>query len=260
MKLSMAQISMSEDMYENIEKTLSVCRDEKDTDLLFFPEIQITPFFPQYHNRDASKYTTHMGDPVIQYMQQLAWTNDMYVSPNFYVDGYDRSLWINPRGELEGTADMVHIYEAEHFYEQDYYKPSQDGFKVFETPFGKVGIVICFDRHIPESIRTCALKGADLVIIPTANTYEEDLELFEWEIRVQAMHNSVFIAMCNRVGTEGDMHFAGQSLVVDPYGSLLVKGGAGEEIVRAELDLSIAQKKKKEVPWLDLRRPELYNN
>lgn len=260
MKLGMAQISASNDLYANMEKSIKVCRNTDDVDLLFFPEIQMVPFFPQYHDIDVEPYTTKIGDPIIQYIKQAAWMNDMYVSPNFYMDGFDRSLWINPRGEVEGTADMVHIFEFEHFYEQDYYKPSEDGFKVFETPFGRVGIVICFDRHIPESIRTCALKGADLVIIPTANTLEENMELFEWEIRVQAMQNSVFVAMCNRVGTEGDMHFAGESLVVDPYGNLIVKAGADEGVVTAELDLSIAGKKKKEIPWLDLRRPELYNN
>ena len=74
--------------------------------------------------------------------------------------------------------------------------PSEDGFKVFDTPFGKVGIVICFDRHLPESIRTCTLKGAQLIIIPTANTLAEPLEMFEWELRVQAFQNNVFVAMC----------------------------------------------------------------
>ena len=123
----------------------------------------------------------------------------MFLSPNMFIeeDGKrsDCSLWITPDGQIEGSASMVHIYQGEKFCEKDYYSPSEDGFKVFDTPFGKVGIVICFDRHIPESIRTCSLMGADLVIIPTANTKKEPLEMFEWEIRVQAMQNSVFIAM-----------------------------------------------------------------
>ena len=103
-----------------------------------------------------------------------------------------------------------------------------------------------------------ALKGADLVIIPTANTEEEPMELFEWEIRVQAMQNAVFVAMCNRVGREDAMDFAGQSLVADPYGNLVVKAGNEEGLISAELDLSLARKRKKEVPWLDLRRTDLY--
>ena len=86
--------------------------------------------------------------------------------------------------------------------ECDYYTPSEEGFQVFTTEFGKIGIVICFDRHLPESIRSCAAQGADLVIVPTANTKAEPLEMFEWEMRVQAYQNQTFVAMCNRVGKE----------------------------------------------------------
>lgn len=98
---------------------------------------------------------------------------------------------------------MVHVAQAEKFYEQDYYTPSDDGFKVFDTIYGKIGIVVCFDRHYTESIRTEMLMGADLIVVPTVNTKAEPSEMFEWELRVQAFQNSVAVAMCNRVGTEG---------------------------------------------------------
>lgn len=153
---------------------------------------------------------------------------------------------------------MVHIAQAKQFYEQDYYTPSDDGFKVFDTPWGKVGIVICYDRHLPESIRTCTLKGADLILIPTANTKAEPMELFEWEIRVQAMQNQVFIAMCNRVGTEGAMEFAGESLVVSPKGDVLVKADDQEQLVYCDIHLPDAAALRKQVPYLSTRRPEWY--
>lgn len=121
------------------------------------------------------------------------------------------SLLIGDHGEIIGRQKMVHIAQCENFYEQSYYTPSEEGFQVFDTPFGKIGIVVCFDRHYPESIRTEALRGAELVIIPTANTKAEPSELFQWEIRVQAFQNSVNIAMCNRVGNEGGMVFSGES-------------------------------------------------
>lgn len=97
---------------------------------------------------------------------------------------------------------------------------------MYETPFGKVGVVICFDRHFPESIRTCAFKGAELIIILTANVKAEPMELFEWEIRVQAYQNNVFIAMCNRTGLEGDMDFVGESILVDCEGKVLQKANS----------------------------------
>lgn len=99
---------------------------------------------------------------------------------------YDTSLLIDDAGMLLGEQKMVHIAQAACFYEQDYYTPSEEGFRVFDTPIGKIGIVVCFDRHYPESIRTEALKGAELILVPTVNTKDEPSELFQWEIRIQA--------------------------------------------------------------------------
>lgn len=129
---------------------------------------------------------------------------------------------------------------------------------MFETPFGKIGIVICFDRHMPESIRTCALRGADLVIIPTANISAEPLEMFLWEIRVQVMQNQVAIVMCNRVGKEGDVAFAGQSVVVDPYGNVVSETDDHEQLIITDIDLTQTAAARKQRPFLKLRRPEWY--
>lgn len=195
-------------------------------------------------------------------MKKKAAEHHYYLSPNLYLEQeggrYDTSLWIDPQGNLLDTAEMVHIAQARQFYEQDYYEPSRTGFKMFDTPFGKIGIVICYDRHLPESIRTCALKGAQLILIPTANTKVEPMEMFEWEIRVQAMQNQVFVAMCNRVGLEGEMEFAGESLVVHPSGDVLLKADDREQLLTCEVDLQEAAELRKKVPYIKTRRPEWY--
>ena len=114
------------------------------------------------------------------------------------------------------------------------------------------------DRHLPESIRTCVLKGADLIIIPTANTKAEPMEMFEWEVRVQAMENQVFVAMCNRVGKEGSMDFSGESLVVDPRGEVICKADGSEQLLVCDIDLKQAKELRKKVPYIGTRRPEWY--
>ena len=153
---------------------------------------------------------------------------------------------------------MVHIVQVPYCYEQDYYAPSNSGFIVYHTSAGKVGVVICFDRHYPESIRTCVLKGADLIVIPTANYKDEPLELYEWELRVPAMQNGVFIAMCNRVGPEGEKHFCGESMVVDPDGEVLEKADDTEQILYADIDFERVHKSREVRPYLRLMRPETY--
>lgn len=262
MKLAMAQMSMSGSMDVNLKKSLRMIETARGCDLLFFPEIQLTPFFPQYPGRNVDAYVLRQEDAPVQALCAAARSAGLYLSPNVYLEQagrrYDTSLWVNPQGRIEGCAKMVHIAQAHQFCEQDYYTPSDEGFRVFDTPFGRVGIVICYDRHLPESVRTCTLMGADLILIPTANTAAEPMELFEWEIRVQAMQNSVFIAMCNRVGTEDEMEFAGESLIADPNGALVVKAGAEEGLITTELDLLQARVIRSRRPYLATRRPEWY--
>lgn len=187
---------------------------------------------------------------------------DIYAVPNFHIkengNEYDMCLFIDNNGKIIGNQKMVHIDRLEYFYEQDYYTPSEEGFNVFDTEFGKIGIVICFDRHYPESIRTSVLKGAELILIPTANTIDEPKELFQWEIRVPAFQNSVNIAMCNRVGIEDNMTFSGESIVVDCNGEIIDIAGDGEELLICDVDLSNAIDVRNEKPYTDLRRKELY--
>ena len=262
MKLAMAQMRMTGSMDENLKTSLEMCDAARGCDLLFFPEIQLTPFFPQYEKRDVSSYFLKPDSKKITALCEAAKRNGLYMSPNVYLEmngkRYDTSLWIDTRGEVLDCAKMVHIAQAEQFYEQDYYTPAPDGFKVFDTPFGRVGIVICFDRHLPESIRTCALMGAQLVIIPTANTEAEPMEMFEWEVRVQAMQNQVFVAMCNRVGLEGDMDFAGQSIVVHPSGEVIVKADNKQRLVTCDIDLAESALWRGKRPYISTRRPDMY--
>lgn len=185
------------------------------------------------------------------------------VVPNVYLESggkpYDASILIGREGEIIGTQKMVHVAQVPQFYEQDYYTPSDDGFHVFDTESGRIGIVICFDRHYPESIRTEALRGADLILIPTANTKAEPSEMFEWEIRVQAFWNSTAVAMCNRVGLEGEMDFSGESLVTDAGGNLLAKADDTEQILYADLDLRESARIRNAKPYTSLRRPDMYS-
>ncbi|MCD7807849.1 MAG: carbon-nitrogen hydrolase family protein [Erysipelotrichaceae bacterium] len=262
MKLGMLQMYMSDDMHKNQHKILQYVDKAQDCDLLFFPEIQYSPFFPQYKDKNASSYLMSINHPFIQQLSQKCQDYHMYISPNIYLKEnykcYDASLFINPSGKIEGISKMVHIIQAKYFYEKDYYTASDDGFKVYDTPFGKIGIVICFDRHIPESIRTCVLKGADLIIIPTANCKQEDMTMFEWEIRVQSMQNQVFIAMCNRVGVEDCMNFAGESLIVNPNGDILYKANDQEELIKYDIQLSLTQQYRNEKTYFYARRKDMY--
>jgi predicted amidohydrolase len=230
--------------------------------LFLTSEVCLSPFFPQYPGRDASGYALNIDDDIVKAFQTVCRKLKLAASPNIFLrEGgkyYDASLFIDAKGELLGISKMVHICQVPCFYEQDYYAPSDTGFRVYNTVMGIIGIVICYDRHFPESIRTCALKGAQLILIPTVNTCSEPRELYEWELRVAAMQNNVFFACCNRVGVEDAMEFYGESFVIDPDGVILAKAGESEQLLIADIDLSRVGSARKRRPYLELLRPDAY--
>lgn len=266
MKIALAQMQMSQHIEENYAKSLRLigAAAEQGADLICFPEIQLTPFFPQYEKRDVSEYLMSADSRYVKGICEKCRECGIYAAPNLYMEEngrrFDMSLLIDRQGAVLGKQKMVHIAQCDQFYEQDYYAPSDDGFQVFDTALGKIGIVVCFDRHYPESIRTEALRGAELILIPTANTTAEPAEMFRWEIRVQAFQNSVCIAMCNRVGAEGDMVFSGESVVCDHNGGEVAAAGHAETLLFAEIDPGRAAVARAEKPYTALRVPAFYES
>lgn len=264
MRIALVQMENAGSMRENLLKSFTAIREaaKHKADIVLFPEVHLSEFFPQYPGGDATEYTLTLESDIILQFREECKANHIMAAPNVYLqeenDSYDASVLIGCDGRIIGVQKMVHVAQAEQFYEQDYYTPSDDGFHVFSTEFGKIGIVVCFDRHYPESIRTEALQGADIILIPTVNTKAEPGEMFEWELRIQAFQNSVALAMCNRVGVEGEMEFSGESIVVDANGEVVVKANSREQIVYADIDLQDVKKIRSHRPYTQLRRPEWY--
>lgn len=264
MKLAMAQMSNAGTVERNLKKSIDAIRTaaREGADLILFPEVQLTEFFPQYPGGDATSYGLEIDSETVNNIRTACREGGIAAVPNIYLmeneKYYDASILIDRNGEIVGVQKMVHVAQAEQFYEKDYYTPSDTGFQVFDTEHGRIGIVVCFDRHYPESVRTESLMGADLILVPTVNTKSEPLEIFEWEIRIQAFQNSVVVAMCNRVGKEGEMDFAGESMVADACGNCVVKADDSEQIVYADIDMEASKRERSRRPYTTLRRKELY--
>lgn len=262
MKLAMFQMENAGSIQKNLEKSLNAIKRaaSEGADMILFPEVQLTEFFPQYPGKDASAYGVSLESEVVKAFCDTCREYHMMAVPNIYLieneKFYDASILIDKDGAILGVQKMVHIAQAEKFYEQDYYEASDTGFQVFNTDLGRIGIVVCFDRHYPESIRTEVLMDAELILIPTVNTKQEPMDMFEMELCVQAFHNSVAIAMCNRVGREDAMEFAGESLVVSAEGKAILKADDTEQILYADIDLQESGRIRQIKPYISLRRPE----
>ena len=142
---------------------------------------------------------------------------------------------------------VKYIPHDENFYEQDYFEPGNNGFKVFDTRFGKIGVLICYDQWFPEAARSVALMGADILFYPTAIGTVRGIwqaegdwqEAWEHFMRGHAIANGLVVAAANRVGNEDQMEFWGGSFVVDAFGGTLVRGGKKDGTVsqRSILDM-----------------------
>ena len=173
---------------------------------------------------------------------------------------YDSSPVIDADGTLLGVTRMIHITEYACFHEQGYYTPGDKGAPVFKTKAGMIGVAICYDRHYPEYMRALAVAGADLVIVPQAGAVGEWPEgLYEAEMRVAAFQNGYFTALCNRVGMEDRLDFAGESFVCGPDGGVIARAGLGtDEILYADIDYAQLTDSNARQLFMKHRRPQLY--
>lgn len=259
-------MKISTDVKTNVDNSILFMKRaaQEGAHCICFPELQFSPFFPQYEDRDVSHYCWPIDHPIVCSICEKAKDLNIVAMPNFYLlengNRYDCTLTIGTDGSILNTSKMVHIAQVRYFYEKSYYTPSDTGFLVSNTILGRIAVVVCYDRHFPESIRTCALKGAELIVIPTANTKAESLEMFEWEVRLAAMQNGVYIAMCNRVGVEDEMEFGGESIVIDPRGNIITKANDKEQLLFAEFDLGMVDQLRTPHSYINLRRPRMYES
>jgi N-carbamoylputrescine amidase len=233
--------------------------------LVCFPELAFEPFYPQKPaTADVRQLAEPVPGPITDAFAAAARRYGVVVALNLYErDGnrcYDCSPVIDADGTLLGKTRMVHITDYPCFHEQGYYAPGDTGAPIYHTKVGRIGVAICYDRHYAEYMRALALGGADLVVVPQAGAVAEWPEgLYEAEMRVAAFQNGYFVALCNRVGKEECLTFAGESFVCSPDGRVLSRARQGaEEILYADLDLAKASQSHARQLFLRDRRPELY--
>ncbi|MFH1882251.1 MAG: nitrilase-related carbon-nitrogen hydrolase [Planctomycetota bacterium] len=267
MKIALIQQKASQDIQSNINKGLASVSEAAGNraDIICFSELAFTPFYPQKPaGSNVLDFTEPVPGPITNAFAALAKKLGVVIVLNIFErDGdkaYDSSPVINTDGEILGTTRMLHITEYACFHEQGYYTPGDTGAPVYETPFGKIGVSICYDRHYPEYMRALALNGAEIVFVPQAGAIGEWPEgLFEAEMRVASFQNGYFTALCNRVGAEECLTFAGESFVCDPEGKVIARAGEGtEEILYIDVDLEAVKKSPAAKLFMKDRRPELY--
>jgi predicted amidohydrolase len=241
----------------NIAQAESLIANEH-ADLYVLPEL----FATGYNFIDKDETASLADGPTgrtFQRMSSIAKRKSCYISYGFAEksdDVYNSAALVGPEG-LVGLYRKIHLFNREKLF----FAPGDLGFPVFELPFGSVGMMICFDWIFPESARTIALGGADLIIHPSNLVMPHCPDAMV----TRCLENGVYAATANRIGVEdrGGNRFAfiGRSEVVAPDGRLLVRLGNECGVGLAEVDLALS-KSKRINEFNDLladRRPEWYS-
>jgi N-carbamoylputrescine amidase len=267
MKLALIQQSCTLSKSENLKAGLASAREaaQNGVDIICFAELAFEPFYPQFENPDnPGKHAEKIPGNITNSFSELAKEFGVVIILNLYEkDGkllYDSSPVINVDGSILGTTRMVHITDYACFHEKNYYTPGNYGAPVYDTPFGKIGVAICYDRHYPEYMRALAVAGAEMVFIPQAGAVGEWPEgLYEAEVRTASFQNGYFTALCNRVGEEPKLTFAGESFVCNPAGEVIAKAATGrDEILYCDIDLNEVESSHARQLFFRDRRPDLY--
>ena len=238
--------------------------------IICLPELFKTRYFPMHVGVEVSAFAETVPGASTHIFSELAKAHNVVIIVPLYektAEGrfYNTAVVIDADGTLHPPYHKVHIPQDPGFFEKGYFYPGES-YRVFNTRYGRIAVLICFDQWFPEAARCVALDGADIIFYPTAIGHPGGDEPAEgdwheaWELiqRSHAVANSVHIAAVNRAGLEENCRFFGGSFVCDAFGKILAKAGDSEETVIASLDLSMNHTVQDSWGFFRNRRPETY--
>lgn len=266
MRIALIQMKSGMKRDENLDRAEAFVAGavERGARVVCLQECFATWFFPQRLNPDDQALAEPIDGPTVTRMRALARTLKTILIVPFYERAMPGELY-NSAAIVDGSGEILGLYRkhqipmSARFNEKFYFRPGNKGFPVFDTAAGRIGVMICYDRHFPESARMLGLGGAEVIFVPTAACSEFARKTWEVELRGHAIANGVFVAGVNRVGVEYDSTYFGASVIVDPLGEVLAQASeTAEETLIADLDPARLEAVRKVWPLYRDRRPDAY--
>lgn len=265
LKIAGIQMNCSPDKGKNLEKAclLAEIAAERGAQLICFPELFNTQWFPVDIRRDNFLLAEEAPGPTTAIMQGLAKkTAAVMVLPLFEKGSggsyFNTAVVIDADGEILGKYRKIHVPQIPLWEEKAYFQPGDCGFPVWTTRYARLGVQICWDNFFPEGARILALKGAQIILAPTAAAFASQ-EKWEKVICANAAASGIYIFRVNRIGREAKQQFYGKSFCANPEGELVDQpSGSQEGIVLADIDLGEIERTRRVWSFLQDRRPETY--
>lgn len=282
LKIALIQTSCSEDKNSNIKKTLMFAEEAvmQGARIICTQELFATQYFCQSEDHKYFELAEPVDGKTVKLFQTFSRKRKVVCivslfekrAPGLY---HNSAVVIDADGKIIGIYRKMHIPDDPLYYEKFYFTPGDTGYRTFETAYGKVGVLICWDQWFPEAARLTALQGAQIIFYPTAiGWHPSEKEKYgidqanAWETiqRAHAIANGCYIAACNRVGFEapagGDgLEFWGQSFISDPSGRVIAKSSdSQEQILIADINPGLIDITRTHWPFLRDRRIDSYYN
>lgn len=275
--LGLVQMHCSKNPKENLAKALEKAEQcaSSGAQIIILPELFLSQYFCQGKDDKNFNLAETIPGPTTEVFGKLAKkTKTVIVCSLFEKTSkgkyYNTIAVVGMDGKVLGTYRKMHIPSLPpEYYAEDYYFERGSEVQVFETPYGKIAPLICYDQWFPEAARLAAVKGAQILIYPTAigwpmnnPEWKKSAEHEAWQItqRSHGIDNNLFVAAVNRVGKEAELKFWGTSFVSDPYGRVLAKASTdAEENIIVSCELNVTNEMRKEWPFLEERQFKVEN-
>ena len=264
----------------NLKKSLALTERaaQKGAQIICTQELFRSQYFCQSEDHANFKLAEAIPGPSTRAFQKLAKKHGVVIVASLFEKRaaglyHNTAVIIDADGELLGIYRKMHIPDDPLYYEKFYFTPGDTGFKAWQTKFGKIGVLICWDQWYPEGARLTAMQGAEILFYPTAIGWHPGEKAEHgvnqcgaWETiqRSHAVANGCYVAAVNRIGHEtpigGDgIEFWGQSFVAGTSGQILAKASANrEEVMLVPVDLDTVDVTRTHWPFLRDRRIDAY--
>ena len=273
--VALIQMSCVADPARNVQTALShVAQAARGgAKLVCLPELFRSLYFCQKQDYKCFQLAEPIPGPTTQLLSAAAKKHKITLVASLFEKRtgglyHNTAVVFGPNGKILGTYRKMHIPDDPGFNEKFYFTPGDTGFQPIDTPVGRLGILVCWDQWYPEAARLMALRGAQILIYPTAIGWargeKKDVcqtQRNAWQTiqRSHAIANGLFVLSINRTGRENNLDFWGTSFVSNPMGHVVAEASAHRaEIVRALLQLSETTTTRQHWPFLRDRRVDAY--
>ncbi|AZU62591.1 carbon-nitrogen hydrolase family protein [Neobacillus mesonae] len=267
-QIVMAQLGSTDSKHVNLQKAEKAIKDSTNiygADMVVFPEAFMSYFEVGTPSEVKLNDAEPIEGPFVAAMSELAGKYGVWLvfgmreSTEMMDDKriYNTTVIINSVGLIESVYRKTHLYDAFGAKESQNIKPGNSLFEPIDTPFGKIGLFVCYELRFPEIARYQALKGADIIIVPSG-WVKGPLKENHWRtlVTTRALENTVYIVACDQVNE----YYMGQSMIVDPMGVVLAQGTETECLIPCRIDLERVQEVRKKLPSHQHRQPNLYKD